>query len=111
MKRLEAFGLSIAASILAILSGNLIGLVIGIWALIVSNRRECGPRFGRTRHMTPSRTPATATGMQRMIGTAALVLCLAGIPITLLITPLLVSLGFSRSVLWMTTILSFSKSS
>ena len=47
MKRLENYGLAIAASILAIISSptNLIGSPIGIWALVVLSQRECGRRL------------------------------------------------------------------
>jgi len=49
MKRLEAYGLAITGSILAILvpPGNLIGLPIGIWALVVLTRREVREAFGK----------------------------------------------------------------
>ena len=49
MKRLEACGLAIAGAILAILlpPGNLIGLPIGIWALVVLSRREVREAFGK----------------------------------------------------------------
>ena len=42
MKRLQAYGLAVTASVLAILSspGNLIGLPIGIWALVVLSQRD-----------------------------------------------------------------------
>ena len=47
MKRLEAFGLAIVASILAIIvsPSNLIGLPIGIWALVVLSEREVPAAF------------------------------------------------------------------
>jgi TPR repeat protein/predicted Ser/Thr protein kinase len=49
MKRLTAYGLAIAGAILAILvtPGNLIGLPIGIWALVVLSRREVREAFGK----------------------------------------------------------------
>src|ERR1017187_3469449 len=55
MKRLEACGLAIAGAILAILipPGNLIGLPIGIWALVVLSRREVREAFGKGLPMPP----------------------------------------------------------
>ena len=49
MRRLQAYPLAIVASILAmiILPGNVIGLPIGIWALIVLSRPEVRAAFGR----------------------------------------------------------------
>jgi tRNA A-37 threonylcarbamoyl transferase component Bud32 len=49
MKRLTAYWLVFAASVLAILAtpGNLIGLPIGIWALVVLSRREVREAFGK----------------------------------------------------------------
>jgi hypothetical protein len=49
MKRLHAYGLAIAGSILAILvsPGNLIGLPIGIWALVVLSQRQVREAFGK----------------------------------------------------------------
>ena len=52
MKRLQAYGLAIAASILAIIvsPGNLIGLPIGIWALVVLSQREVRAAFAQPPH-------------------------------------------------------------
>lgn len=49
MKRLESYRLAILGSILAILvtPGNIIGLPVGIWALVVLCRREVREAFGR----------------------------------------------------------------
>ena len=49
MKRLAGYGLAIVGAILAILvtPGNLIGLPIGIWALVVLSRREVREGFGK----------------------------------------------------------------
>ena len=51
MKRLQAYGLAIAASILAIIisPGNLIGLPIGVWALVVLSQREVRAAFAQRR--------------------------------------------------------------
>jgi len=49
MKRLEGYGLAIVAGILAIVvtPGNVIGLPLGIWALVVLTRREVREAFGK----------------------------------------------------------------
>ncbi len=49
MKRLTAYWLAVAASLLAILTPptNLIGLPIGIWALVVLSHREVREAFGK----------------------------------------------------------------
>ena len=49
MKRLEAYGLAVAGSVLAILvtPGNVIGLPLGIWALVVLSHREVREAFGK----------------------------------------------------------------
>ena len=52
MKRLQAYGLAIAASILAIIisPGNVIGLPIGIWALVVLSQRDVRAAFRQKRN-------------------------------------------------------------
>ncbi len=52
MMRREAYGVAIAASILAIIvcPGNLVGLPAGIWALVVLGRREVRAAFARDTH-------------------------------------------------------------
>jgi hypothetical protein len=84
MMRLEAFGLANAASILAILVSptNLIGLGIGIWALVVLSRAEVRTAFDRRQGSRPHVAPPTPR--QQKLGTTALVLCLAAIPVSLL---------------------------
>jgi hypothetical protein len=59
MKRLGGYALAIAGAVLAILitPGNLIGLPIGIWALVVLSRREVREAFGKGHPM-----PAPAIG-------------------------------------------------
>ena len=81
MKRLEWHGLALSASILAIIvtPGNLIGLPIGIWALVVLSRPAIGKAFEKTRRTKPAR-PAV-TRFRRAMGIAALVLFLAMIPV------------------------------
>ena len=59
MKRLQAYGLAVAASFLAIIisPGNLIGLPIGIWALVVLSQREVRTAFAQ-RRVRAGGTPA-----------------------------------------------------
>ncbi len=51
MKRLQAYWLAVVASLLAVIisPSNLIGLPIGIWALVVLSQREVRAAFGRVR--------------------------------------------------------------
>ena len=62
MMRLQAYGLAIAASILGIIvsPGNLIGLPIGIWALVVLSQREVRAGFAKNREGSGS--PPSAAG-------------------------------------------------
>ncbi len=84
MKRLQAYVLAIAASILAIISSrwNILGLPIGIWALVVLSQREVRMAFAESNRIRTGRTPPSAT--DRKVGMVALVLCLSSIPLTLL---------------------------
>ncbi len=90
MKRLQGYWFAIAASVLAIVisPGNLIGLPIGIWALVVLSQRDVRTAFRRKSSARTNARSATATEKQRRIGMAALVICLAGIPSTLLLASL-----------------------
>jgi hypothetical protein len=58
---LQAYGLAVAASILAILisPANLIGLPIGIWALVVLSQRDVRAAFRRNRSGSASYQPNT----------------------------------------------------
>jgi tRNA A-37 threonylcarbamoyl transferase component Bud32 len=63
MKRLQAYGLAIAGSILAVLvtPGNLVGLPIGIWALVVLSQRQVREAFGKghtVAELEPARLPS-----------------------------------------------------
>ena len=61
MKRLRAYGLAVTASILAIVSpACLIGLPIGIWALVVLSQGEVRAAFGRRRVETIMARPTTS---------------------------------------------------
>ncbi len=71
MKRLKAYPLAIIASILAMLifPGNVIGLPIGIWSLIVLSRPDVRAAFGR-----PLRSP---TARETKLGITAFILSLS----------------------------------
>jgi predicted Ser/Thr protein kinase len=64
MKRLEAYPLAIIGSILAVLitPGNLIGLPVGIWCLVVLCRREVREAFGKGFLPLGSPSPQAASG-------------------------------------------------
>ncbi|MGA2034170.1 MAG: protein kinase [Thermoguttaceae bacterium] len=83
MKRLEWHGLAIAASVAALIvtPGNLIGLPIGIWSLVVLSGADVRAAFARRQC---KKAPRPATPAQRRFGTAALVLCVAAFPLALL---------------------------
>jgi serine/threonine protein kinase len=107
MKRLEAYGLAIAASILAIIllaPTCLIGLPIGIWALVVLSQRDVRAAFRRTSGTRPGAPSPTATANQRRIGMAALVVCLAAI----LSTPLLAAVAGRTWSVWSVLMLVLS---
>jgi predicted Ser/Thr protein kinase len=89
MKRLQWRGLAIAASVAAIIvtPGNLIGLPIGIWALVVLSQREVRAAFGRSGQVTPGSVPRSLTRVERIPAATALALCLAAFPIALFLIP------------------------
>ena len=79
MQRLKAYPLAIIASILAMLvfPGNVIGLPIGIWSLIVLSRPDVRAAFGR-----PVRSP---TARETRLGITAFILSLCAVPIAVLV--------------------------
>jgi serine/threonine protein kinase len=83
MKRLEGYGIAVAASILTILWIGPIGLAIGVWSLVVLCRPAVGKAFAQLKRTKPL-TPAP-TGFQRTVGVASLVLFAAAIPAALLL--------------------------
>ena len=84
MKQLRAYGLAVAASILAIISMNPIGIAIGIWALVVLNQPEVRKAFWKHKiAIVPQPVPLKA----KRFGLAAFLLCLFGIPISLFAVP------------------------
>jgi serine/threonine protein kinase/formylglycine-generating enzyme required for sulfatase activity len=73
MKRLEAYSLAITGSMLAILitPGNLIGLPIGIWAIVVLSRREVRAAFAKTRLGSLEAVQPTRSGAAWNVAVAA----------------------------------------
>jgi serine/threonine protein kinase/protein involved in polysaccharide export with SLBB domain len=80
MKRLQGHGLAVAASILAMIvsPSNLIGLPIGIWALVVLTQRDVRAAFGQTGRRAVSSVELT-------FGIVGLLLCLICLPVSLLL--------------------------
>jgi hypothetical protein len=98
MKRLEAYGMAIAGSILAILSpSNLICfpiiLPLGIWALVVLSQRDVRAAFGQEGRMMLARAPVAVTRKKKNIGRAAIILCLCVIPIAILVQAIAIGCG------------------
>jgi tRNA A-37 threonylcarbamoyl transferase component Bud32 len=83
MKRLAGYGLAVAGAILAILvtPGNLIGLPIGIWALVVLSRREVREAFGKGLPMPGQ--PSRGGGAWKVVA------------VTVIVAPVLVLLAIS----------------
>ena len=86
MKRLGGYALAIAGAILAILvtPGNLIGLPLGIWALVVLSRREVREAFGKGLPMPPlaMRQPSHGGGAWKVVAViVAAVLLVLAIPV------------------------------
>ena len=100
MKRLEAYGVAITASILAILisPSNVIGLGIGIWSLVVLSRADVAAAFAPRRAQKARPRPATPT--QRRLGFAALAIGAAAFLLAL-------RLGGMFHTMWKTVVLSF----
>lgn len=91
MKRLENYRLAIVGSILAIITtpGNLVGLPVGIWSLVVLSQKHVRSMFGKE---LPISRPAGATG-----GGGAWKAALVVIAVMILVAGLLVAglLAFS----------------
>jgi predicted Ser/Thr protein kinase len=96
MKRLETYGLAILGSVCAVLvtPGNLLGLPIGIWALVVLTRREVRAAFaararGDLGSPPPPPLPSPGSGAWKVVAAiaAALMLILA-IPVGALLLSL-----------------------
>ena len=90
MKRLESYGLAIAASILAIVASpsNLIGLAIGIWSLVVLSRGDVAKGFEQQRNNSAPARPWPRRHSSGKWVLRALALCLgAFLPASYVSTP------------------------
>ena len=101
MKRLQAYGLAIAGSILAILvtPGNLIGLPIGIWALVVLSQRQVREAFGKG-HAMPRLEPARATNSGGAWKVTAVIVAAVMLVLAIPVGAILLAIGmpaFSRA--------------
>ena len=85
MKRLQTYALVVAGAILAILvtPGNLVGLPIGIWALVVLSQRQVREAFGKGHAVAQfeAARPATGGGWKVAAVIVAAVMLLLSIPI------------------------------
>jgi hypothetical protein len=86
MKRLQAYGVAIAGSILAILvtPGNLVGLPIGIWALVVLSQRQVRQAFGKghtVAQLEPARLPSGGGAWKVVAVVVAAAMLVIAIPI------------------------------
>ncbi|MGD9127974.1 MAG: polysaccharide biosynthesis/export family protein, partial [Planctomycetia bacterium] len=85
MKRLQAYGLAVTASILAIIisPSNVIGLPIGIWALVVLSQREVRAAFRKNRQLYYSAKSSEGTRKPGLlvwrVAVVALLLVLVGL--------------------------------
>jgi TPR repeat protein/tRNA A-37 threonylcarbamoyl transferase component Bud32 len=85
MKRLQAYGLAVLGSILAILvtPGNLVGLPIGIWALVVLSQRHVREAFGKGHAVSAleAAPPANGGGWKVAAVIVGAVLLILAIPV------------------------------
>jgi tRNA A-37 threonylcarbamoyl transferase component Bud32 len=91
MKRLEWYGLAMVAGVLAILTTpcNLIGLPIGLWALVVLSRREVRQAFGQgASQPAPLPTPQTGGGWKVAAVIVGAILLLLAVPVGLILLSL-----------------------
>jgi hypothetical protein len=103
MKRLQAYGLAVVGSILAILitPGNLVGLPIGIWALVVLSQRQVREAFGKghTLAQLEAARPAKGGGAWKVVAVVvAAVMLVIAIPVgTLMLALLLPAVDRARA--------------
>ena len=79
----EAYWLAVVVSSLVIIlsPSNLVGLPIGIWALVVLSQQEVRAAFAETRRLKPGRRGPPPTRGERTVGILALIFCLQGVPL------------------------------
>ncbi len=93
MKRLQAYGLAVLGSILAILvtPGNLVGLPIGIWALVVLSQRHVREAFGKGHPVAAldAAPPANGGGWKVAAVIVGAVLLILAIPVGAILTSII----------------------
>jgi serine/threonine protein kinase len=90
MKRLQAYWLAVTGSVLAILvtPGNILGLPVGIWSLVVLSQRHVRESFGKGSSFSSSTPiPQSSTGGAWKVAAVivAAVLLIAAIPVGLIV--------------------------
>jgi TPR repeat protein/tRNA A-37 threonylcarbamoyl transferase component Bud32 len=97
MRRLAGYGLAVAGAILGMLlvPGNVIGLPMGIWALVVLSRREVRDAFGKGLPM-PRLAPATGWGWRLAATAVAGVMLLCAIPFVAMVLAMAIP-AYARS--------------
>lgn len=91
MKRLQAYWLAIAGSVLAMLvmPGNIVGLPVGIWCLVVLSQRHVRASFGKEASFPPwsAVSPASTGGGAWKVAAVvvAAILLLTAIPVGLIL--------------------------
>jgi predicted Ser/Thr protein kinase len=96
LKRLEAYTLCVVGSVLAILvtPGNLIGLPIGIWALVVLTQRDMRAAFAaRARGTLRTLPPLPPSGGSQAWKVAAVVVAAGLLTIAILVASLVLAIG------------------
>ena len=84
MRRLDGYGWAVFGSILAVISGNLIGLVTGIWALVVLSDPTVKKAFEEQTRLRFGGDPPQPTAWHRRFGGVALAIFLLAVPLSLL---------------------------
>ena len=89
MKRLQAYWMAVIASSLAIIvsPSNLIGLPIGIWALVVLSQREVRAAFTLSSQVKPNAAARPIRRQNVALGTAALVVACISPPCGVIVVP------------------------
>lgn len=109
MMRLEAYPWAVTGSILAIVTtpGNIIGLPIGVWALVVLSSREAKEAFARERIVAESKTskPEGEPAQRRFSRTAIVGACLSAlalfwIPAALIYVGEIIKSDLEEFIMW-----------
>jgi predicted Ser/Thr protein kinase len=109
MMRLEAYPWAIAGSILAMITtpGNIIGLPIGVWALVVLSNDEVKGAFARKRKVAESKTgkPEGEPGQRRfsrpaIVGACLSALALFWIPAALIYVGEIIKSDLQEFIMW-----------